>query len=98
MGNIKNGKTAQELERIHGQYWNDGTKLWRYMDVYGFLSLLTTRELKFTRLIDFEDGLEGTMPTLNQATFFANFASERYFTRTNVLERKERLERVRQQT
>lgn len=55
------------IKRIKPEEWGDSTVLWRYMDVYGVLSLLTSNYLKFSSLSSFEDGLEGTMPFQNSA-------------------------------
>lgn len=37
----------------------DGQFLWKYLDLYKLLDLITTKQLHFTRLDHFEDGLEG---------------------------------------
>src|SRR5437899_352460 len=40
----------------------DSTKVLRYLDVFKFIDLLTTRELYFRRLDRLGDPLEGTLP------------------------------------
>jgi len=52
------------------------TKLWRYMDLPKFLSLLHTSSLYFTRSDKFIDPFEGTIPKINSetiATYFSEF-------------------------
>ncbi len=64
------------VARINEGDWSDGTSLWRYMDIYGFLSLLTGQKLKFTNLSEFEDGFEGRMPFNNSATLNIDFSDD----------------------
>jgi hypothetical protein len=55
---------------------NESTKVWRYMDLSKFLSLLETSSLYFTRSDKFIDPYEGTIPKINSekiSTYFTEF-------------------------
>jgi len=90
-----------DLTRVNEADWNDDTSLWRYMDVYGFLSLITGKKLKFTSLSEFEDGFEGRMPIQNEVTLSLNFTDmSQSFSRpaSEVIDLRNRLEAVRENT
>lgn len=55
------------------------TRLWRYMDLAKFVSLLSTRKLYFARLDHFSDKYEGA---LCSRLGYAKFNEQDYFTRT----------------
>lgn len=87
--------------RVNGDAWNDSTSVWRYMDVYGFLSLLTEKKLKFTRLSEFEDGFEGRMPFQNEVTLsidFSNMSQSFFRPVSEVEDLRNRLESARNKT
>ena len=89
------------VTRINEGDWSDGTSLWRYMDIYGFLSLLTGQKLKFTNLSEFEDGFEGRMPFNNSATLNIDFSDDsKCFSRSvdEVVALTENLESIRKRT
>jgi|GEM_PF-1737635 len=89
------------ITRVNEDAWNDNTSLWRYMDIYGFLSLLTEKKLKFTNLSEFEDGFEGRMPFQNQSTLSIDFTNmSQSFVRSvsEVEDLHNRLESVRKKT
>jgi len=89
------------VARINEGDWSDGTSLWRYMDIYGFLSLLTGQKLKFTNLSEFEDGFEGRMPFNNSATLNIDFSDDsKCFSRSidEVVALTENLESIRKRT
>lgn len=55
---------------------DESTKVWRYMDLSKFLSLLETSSLYFTRSDKFIDPYEGTMPKITSekiSTYFTEF-------------------------
>ncbi|MDX5335637.1 MAG: hypothetical protein LPK13_06060 [Marinobacter sp.] len=90
-----------DLTRVNEDDWKDDTSLWRYMDVYGFLSLITGKKLKFTSLSEFEDGFEGRMPIQNEVTLSLNFTDmSQSFSRpaSEVIDLRNRLEAVRENT
>lgn len=71
------------------------------MDVYGFLSLITGKKLKFTSLSEFEDGFEGRMPIQNEVTLALDFTDmSQSFSRpvSEVDDHRNRLEAVRRNT
>jgi hypothetical protein len=45
----------------------DNSLLWRYMSLDKFINMISTRQLFFSRLDNFPDQLEGTMPIKNKA-------------------------------
>ncbi|MBK6701433.1 MAG: DUF2971 domain-containing protein [Saprospiraceae bacterium] len=55
---------------------DESTKVWRYMDLSKFLSLLETSSLYFTRSDKFIDPYEGTIPKITSekiSTYFTEF-------------------------
>jgi hypothetical protein len=55
---------------------DESTKVWRYMDISKFLSVLETSSLYFTRSDKFTDPYEGTIPKINSekiSTYFTEF-------------------------
>ena len=89
------------VARINEGDWSDSTSLWRYMDVYGFLSLIAGQKLKFTNLSKFEDGFEGRMPFSNSATLNIDFSDDsKCFSRSidEVTALRESLENIRTRT
>ena len=94
------GFNMDKLEFIHESDWSRGSILWKYMDIYSFISLISHSRLKFTRLDSFEDGFEGRMPMENQVTLSLNFAAQQYYTRSanEVQELENRLEDSRSRT
>ncbi|MAE39915.1 MAG: hypothetical protein CML07_03140 [Psychrobacter sp.] len=87
--------------RVNEDHWDDSTPLWRYMDVYGFLSLITGEKLKFTSLSEFEDGFEGRMPLQNEVTLSLDFTDmSQSFARpvSEIDDLRNRLEAVRKNT
>lgn len=47
---------------------NDSSLIWRYISFDKFVNMLSTRKLFFSRLDNFPDQLEGTMPIKNKAS------------------------------
>lgn len=89
-----------KVTEINNDFRNNKNRLWRYMDIYGFLSLIVNNEINFTRLSKFDDGFEGQMPIKNAVTCSADFEANEYFTRDveEVRQLTEHLRCVRQNT
>lgn len=94
------GGILKHITRIFQSHWGDDVPLYRYMDLYGLLSLLTEEKLKFTNLSEFEDGFEGRPPLRNTETFHADFRAGEYFSRPvdEVQKLRHRLEHSRYKT
>ena len=41
------------------KYNKTGIQLWRYLNIHNFISFIKTKQIRFTRMDDFEDPLEG---------------------------------------
>ena len=86
--------------RVHPEDWADHTTIWKYMDLYSLLGLVTSEQLVFTNLPEFDDQYEGRTPMQDEASLVLDFVGQVFKQKDyrQVLRDKERREEKKKET